>query len=203
MIDGIHYTMEGGKIYGLQGKNGSGKTMLIRAICGFIYLSSGQIKHDGKIIGENLEFPESIGILLEGPAFLDEYSGFNNLKQIAAINNKIDDDQIKETMKEVGLDPDDNKKYRKYSLGMKQRLGIAAALMEDPQLLILDEPTNALDADGVDKIRNSILKRKNKNRIIIIASHDKEELYAVADEILVLENGRLRDTIYPKGDKQP
>lgn len=202
VINGITYTMTGGKIYGLQGKNGSGKTMLIRAICGLIHLTEGQILHDGRILGRDLEFPESIGLLLENPAFLDEYSGFDNLRQIAAINHRIHDTTIEQVMTEVGLDAGDHKKYRKYSLGMKQRLGIAAAIMENPDLLILDEPTNALDAEGVESIRNVILSRKHKDRIIIIASHDKEELDAIADEVLVLQNGRLQEVLYPgKGDR--
>lgn len=198
VLDDISFTFEGGKIYGLQGKNGSGKTMLIRAVCGLISLTSGSVLHDGKQIGRDIEFPPSVGLLLEAPAFLGEYSGKENLKQIAAINKRIQDREIDAVIREVGLDPNDRKKYRKYSLGMKQRLGIACAVMENPALIILDEPTNALDTEGVGLVREILKGRISEDRIIILASHDAEELNALADEILVLEAGKLKEVICPK-----
>lgn len=191
VLNDISYTFEGGKIYGLKGKNGSGKTMLIRAICGLIRLNSGRIEYDGKLIGKDIEFPESVGLLLEAPAFLSEYSGKSNLKQIASINRLIGDEEIDSVISEVGLDPNDKKKYRKYSLGMKQRLGIACAIMENPKLIIFDEPTNALDTDGVKLLREILRKRISPDRIIIIASHDMEELSILADEIVHIESGSL------------
>lgn len=194
VLNDVSYTFEGGKIYGLQGKNGSGKTMLIRAICGLISLSSGSILHDEKTLGKDIEFPESVGLLLEAPGFLPEYSGKENLKQIAGINNRIGDEEIENVIREVGLDPSDRKKYRKYSLGMKQRLGIACAVMENPKLIILDEPTNALDVDGVRLVREILRNRVATDRIIIIASHDAEELNALADEIINMESGHLAVT---------
>lgn len=191
VLDHISYVFEENKVYGLQGHNGSGKTMMIRAICGLIHLTSGEVIIDGKVIGKDIEFPESIGLLLEKPAFLGEYSGFENLRQIASIQGKVTDEMIRAAISEVGLDPDDKKKYRKYSLGMKQRLGIAGAIMMEPMLLILDEPTNALDVDGIAIVREIIQKRKKEGRIIIIASHDRDEMEAMADEILYMKAGKL------------
>ena len=153
IIDHVSLQMESGKISGLKGVNGSGKTMLMRLIAGLITPTSGSILINGKRLGKDITFPESIGILIENPAFLDAYSGFDNLKMLASIQKKITDDHIRETLSLVGLDPQDKKKYRKYSLGMKQRLGIAAAVMEEPDIVILDEPTNALDRDGVAMLK--------------------------------------------------
>ena len=132
VLDHINYIFESGKIYGLQGKNGSGKTMLIRTICGLIRPTSGSVEINGRIIGKDIEFPESVGLLLEGPAFLGDFSGKDNLLQIAGIRKRISAAQVEQAIREVGLDPSDRKKYKKYSLGMKQRLGIAAAIMEKP-----------------------------------------------------------------------
>ena len=191
VLDHISYELKDNRVYGLQGPNGSGKSMLIRAICGLIHLTSGQVIIDGKVVGKEIEFPESVGLLLERPAFLGEYSGFDNLKMIAAIQGKVNDDMIRSAIEEVGLDPNDKKKYRKYSLGMKQRLGIAGAIMMEPKLLILDEPTNALDVDGIALVRDIIGKRIQKGRIIIIASHDREEMERITDEVLYMKAGRL------------
>lgn len=195
VLDQVTYTFEDARVYGLQGHNGSGKSMLIRAICGLIRCSSGEVILDGKTVGKDIEFPDSVGLLLEKPAFLGECSGFDNLKQIAAIQGRVSDEEIRAAIAEVGLDPEDQKKYRKYSLGMKQRLGIAGAIMMEPKLLILDEPTNALDEDGIALVREIVRKKRGEGRIIIIASHDKEVLAAVADEILVMKEGRLQDGV--------
>lgn len=191
VLKGINLTFEGGKIYGLRGKNGSGKTMLMRAISGLITLTDGEIIIDGKRLGKDMSFPESIGILLENPSFIDNYSGYQNLKALADMNHLSSEDEIRKTIQMVGLDPNDKKKYKKYSLGMKQRLGIAAAIMEKPNLLLLDEPINAIDEKGVEQIRKILFDLKSEDRIIIVACHDREELNLLADEIIELQEGYI------------
>lgn len=191
VLKSINLTFEGGKIYGLRGKNGSGKTMLMRAISGLITLTEGEIIIDGKKLGKDISFPESIGVLIENPSFIDEFSEYRNLKALADINHKIDEITIKQTIADVGLDPNDKKKYKKYSLGMKQRLGIAAAIMEKPSIILLDEPINAIDENGVEEIRQLLFDLKNEERIIIIACHDREELELLSDEIIQLSNGSV------------
>ena len=192
IIDHVSLQMESGKISGLKGVNGSGKTMLMRLIAGLITPTSGSILINGKRLGKEITFPESIGILIENPAFLDAYSGFDNLKMLASIQKKITDDHIRETLSLVGLDPYDKKKYRKYSLGMKQRLGIAAAVMEDPDIVILDEPTNALDSDGVAMLKDILKRQKERNALVVISCHDLDTLKEVSDEIFLMESGALR-----------
>ena len=170
----INLEFTGGKVYGLRGKNGSGKTMLMRAICGLITPDSGIIDIDGKILGKDISFPESIGVLIENPAFIGNYTGFKNLKVLASIQNRIGDEQIRKALEDIGLDPDDKRTYRKYSLGMKQKLGIAAAVMENPDIIILDEPINALDEVSVEKVHDILEEQKKRGAVIIIACHDKE-----------------------------
>lgn len=191
VLNDINLELESGKIYGFVGKNGSGKTMLMRAICGLILPTTGYVEIDGKILGKDISFPDNIGVLIENPGFISSYSGFRNLKVLAQIKNKISNDKIIETLKNVGLDPDDKKSFRKYSLGMKQKLGIAAAIMEEPELLILDEPFNGLDEDSVDKVRNLILKCKNENNIIILSCHDSHEIEKLCDEIVEIKTGKI------------
>ncbi|MCI8608178.1 MAG: ATP-binding cassette domain-containing protein [Firmicutes bacterium] len=192
VIDSVCVTMESGKIYGFQGINGSGKTMLMRLICGLIHPTEGEILIDEKILGKNMTFPDSVGLFLESPAFLDGYSGFQNLKMLASIQNKISDEDISSTLSAVGLDPSDRKKYRKYSLGMKQRLGIAAAIMERPKLVILDEPTNSLDTDGVQLVKRILTIQRQRGALVIISCHDLSILQELSDEILLLEAGRIK-----------
>ena len=191
VLDNICMKLESGYVYGLKGKNGSGKTMLMRAICGLIHLTEGTVSIDGKIIGDDIDFPPSVGILLENPSFLDDYSGFENLRIIASVNKRLSDEDIYSVLREVGLDPADKKKYKKYSLGMKQRLGIACAVMEKPRLIILDEPTNALDQEGVHLVSNLIRNRMNQDTIMIIADHNGVELESWTDKIFSMESGRL------------
>ena len=195
VLDNISISLEKGKIYGFRGKNGSGKTMLFRAICGLINVDSGEIIIDNKVLGKDISFPNSVGVLIEYPGFLDNLTGFKNLKYLAEIKGIISDKDIEEAIKKVGLDPKDTRKFKKYSLGMKQRLGIAQAIMEDPELIILDEPTNALDIDGVRLINDIILDMKSKGKTILIANHDKEELESVADKILFVDRGRIIDEV--------
>lgn len=191
VLKNISYEFEGGKIYGLKGKNGCGKTMLMRSIAGLMKPTGGSIMIDDEALYEDMDVPKSIGILIENPSFLPEYTGFDNLKMLSCMDKSIKAEDIRKLLEEVGLNPDDKKKVRKYSLGMKQRLGIAAALMGDPKIILLDEPINAIDETGVAKIRDLIRSKKSKDRVIIVACHDKEELEYLADEIVHMSDGRI------------
>ena len=153
VLKNINLTLESGKVIGLKGKNGSGKTMLMRAISGLILPTSGKVYINDKELGRQISFPPSIGILIENPSFISNYTGFKNLKILASIQNRISDDEIRDAIRTVGLDPDDKRTFKKYSLGMKQRLGIAAAIMERPDIVILNEPINALDEAGAGLIK--------------------------------------------------
>jgi ABC-2 type transport system ATP-binding protein len=191
VIKDISMELQSGAVYGFKGINGSGKTMLMRLISGLIRPSQGEISMNGKILGKDISFPNSIGVFLENPAFLDAYSGFNNLKLLASIKSVASDDGIRNTLLRVGLDPDSNKKYKKYSLGMKQRLGIAAAIMEKPEIVILDEPTNSLDEDGVDLVKHIVRNEKERGALVVVSCHDEEILKGMSDEVFLLEQGRL------------
>ena len=191
----INLEFTGGKVYGLRGKNGSGKTMLMRAICGLITPDSGIIDIDGKILGKDISFPESIGVLIENPSFIGNYTGLKNLKVLASIQNRVSDEQIRKALKDIGLDPDDKRTYRKYSLGMKQKLGIAAAVMENPDIIILDEPTNALDMAGVELVKGILQKQKERGALCILSCHDLPVLESLSDEIIKLEEGKIIEHI--------
>lgn len=191
VIQDISMNLKSGVIYGFKGINGSGKTMLMRLICGLIRPTEGEIRINGKTLGKDLSFPESIGVFLENPAFLDSYSGFQNLKILASIKSVATNEDIRATLSRVGLSPNDKKKYRKYSLGMKQRLGIAAAIMEKPDIVILDEPTNSLDADGVMLVKQIVQEEKVRGALVILSCHDGELLKDLSDEIFLLECGHL------------
>ena len=182
-VSGIFYP---GKIYGFVGRNGSGKTVLMK-----IKPTSGTIKVNGKQVGKEIDIPDDIGAIIETPGFLPEYSAFQNLKLMAMIRGKITSERIRETIKLVGLDPDSKKHVGKYSLGMRQRLGIAQAIMEDPQILLLDEPLNGLDNEGVEEMRNVLLKQKEQGKLIIIASHSKEDIDILCDEIFRFDHGKI------------
>lgn len=192
VIDNVDITFEGGKIYGLSGKNGCGKTMLMRLISGLIYPTEGEVVIDGKILGRDCSFPKSIGLLIENPAFLEEYTAYENLRMLNGVGgNRLDKEEILSLIKSVGLDPHDSRKYYKFSLGMRQRLGIAAAIMGKPDVILLDEPINAIDEDGVSEIRDLIRSLSGEDRIIIIACHDKEEMEYMADEIIYMKDGKI------------
>lgn len=193
LLNQVSLALEKGKIYGLQGKNGSGKTLLLKAMCGLLIPTEGTVCVDGKILGKDTDFPESVGALIENPGFIQGYSAFKNLKMLADINHKISEQDILDILKEVGLEDCGKKKYRNFSLGMKQKLGIAAALMEKPKLILLDEPTNALDEKSVKVLRNILNKRKEEGALIVVASHDKEELELLADKIFMVEEGNVRE----------
>ena len=192
ILTDINLTFEIGKIYGLHGHNGSGKTMLLRAICGLILPTSGSVTVDGKTVGKDIEFPDSVGVIIENMSLIPEYTGFKNLQLLAGIKKKIGDSEIRDTLISVGLDPDDKRKVKEYSLGMKQKLNFAQAIMEKPELLLLDEPTNAMDVQTVEKVRSILAEMKEKGTLIIIASHNKEDLDALCDEFIDICDGKIQ-----------
>lgn len=179
-----------GKIYGIIGRNGSGKTVLLKSICGFLPYT-GEIRVNGDVIGKDVDFPRNVGFIIETPGFLTNVSGYRNLRYLASIRQIVDKTVIRDTMKQVGLNPDDSKNVGKYSLGMRQRLGLAQAIMENPQILILDEPMNSLDEDGVNEIRNLLLQMKANGKMILIASHYKEDIDILCDEVYRMQDGLL------------
>ncbi len=191
ILDNISLTMQGGRVYGFQGKNGSCKTMLMRLICGLIKPTSGQVVINGEILGKDISFPRSVGVLIENPSFLPEYTALNNLKLLSNLRDHLSDNELKAVLSDVGLDPEDKRKYRSFSLGMKQKLGIAAAVMGEPELVILDEPINAVDDAGVENIRKILARLKEHGSLIIVACHDREELELISDEILRIDAGRI------------
>lgn len=190
ILDKVSLDVEAGQIYGIIGRNGSGKSMLFKSICGLITATSGTISVFSKEI-KNGEIPENLGALIENPGFLNRYTGFKNLKYLASIRNLIKDEDIYKALSLVGLDPQSTKTVKKYSLGMKQRLGIAQAIMEKPQLLILDEPMNGLDNEGVKAIRDLLLHLKNCGVSILIASHNSEDIKALCDKVYKMDKGIL------------
>ena len=192
ILNNIEISFEKGKIHGLIGRNGSGKTMLMKCICGFIRPTSGIITVAGKQIGKDCDFPESVGIIIETPGFIPYYSGYRNLKLLADLNKRIGKDEIRSTMQTVGLDPDLKRHVRKYSLGMRQRLGLAQAIMENPDLLILDEPMNGLDKEGVADMRQYLLDLKAQGKTIPIASHSAEDIAVLCDTVCEMDKGELK-----------
>lgn len=201
VLKNINLTLESGKVIGLKGKNGSGKTMLMRAISGLILPTSGKVYINDKELSRQISFPPSIGILIENPSFISNYTGFKNLKILASIQNRISDDEIRDAIRKVGLDPDDKRTFKKYSLGMKQRLGIAAAIMERPDIVILDEPINALDEAGAGLIKGLLDELKANGSLIIIACHDTEELNYLSDEIYEIYDGEITGHIEHPDEK--
>ena len=191
ILKNINVEFESRKIHGLIGRNGSGKTMLMKCICGFIIPTSGTIFVADKQVGRDCDFPESVGIIIETPGFVPYYSGYKNLKLLADLNRKIDNDQVKKSMEQVGLDPSLKRHVKKYSLGMRQRLGLAQAIMEDPDLLILDEPMNGLDKDGVADMRKYLLDLKEQGKTILIASHSAEDIDVLCDTVCEMDKGFL------------
>ncbi|GAF66842.1 ABC transporter ATP-binding protein [Bacillus sp. TS-2] len=185
----VSISFEKGKIHGIIGRNGSGKTVLFKAICGFMKLDSGEIIVDGKVVKP--QAPQDIGLIIEEPGFIGSLSGFRNLKLLASIKKKISDDEIRHTIEQVGLDPNSKKHVSKYSLGMRHRLGIAQAIMEKPTLLILDEPMNGLDKNGVLEMRELFKKLNNEGITIILSSHYAEDIEALCETVCEMDNGSL------------
>ena len=191
VLKNVTAKLEEGKIYGLVGVNGSGKTTLMRCICGFTRPTSGKVIVNGNVIGKDVDFPESTGIIIETPGFLAHYSGLRNLKLLAGVSHKADEARARAVMKMVKLDPDNKKTVGQYSLGMRQRLGIAQAIMEDPQLLILDEPFNGLDKHGVEEMREYFLSLKKKGKTILLTSHNTEDIEYLCDTVVEMDHGKF------------
>ena len=185
-------TMKRGKVYGIVGNNGSGKTVLMKCICGFLPVTSGSICVGQKYIGRDTDFPESLGLIIETPGFLTEYTGRKNLEILADLKRKVSGKGIRECLQKVGLDPDLKKPVSKYSLGMRQRLGIAQAIMENPEFLILDEPFNGLDKKGTADIRAILLELKKQGKTILLASHNSMDIDILCDEVYEMDAGVLR-----------
>ncbi len=191
ILKDINQSFEKGKIHGLIGRNGSGKTMLMKCICGFIKPTEGEITVLGKKIGKESDFPDSTGIIIETPGFIPYYSGYKNLKLLADLNRKITGEQVKKSIKQVGLEPELKRHVKKYSLGMRQRLGLAQAIMENPDLLILDEPMNGLDKNGVSDMRQYLLSLKEQGKTILIASHSAEDIEILCDTVCEMDKGMM------------
>lgn len=191
ILDNIELNMHGGCVYGFIGRNGSGKTMLFRAISGLIKLDSGKIIYNGQELSKKFSILPSLGMIIENTNMYPEFTGYQNLKMLAKIKGIIGKEEIINALNRVGLDPDDKRIVHKYSLGMKQRLAIAQAIMEKPEVLMFDEPTNGLDEGGVKMIRNIIKEEKNRGCIILLASHNKEDIELLADVVYRIVNGKI------------
>ena len=188
-VNNVSVNFEKNKIHGIIGRNGSGKTVLFKCICGLMYPDAGTVTVRGIRVGKDVDIPPNIGSIIEAPGFLPNYSAVKNLQFLAGINRKIDKEQIKQNLIIVGLDPESKKHVGKYSLGMRQRLGIAQAIMEGPDILIFDEPMNGLDRDGVKEIRDLLLDLKQKGTTILLASHSKEDIDVLCDTVHEMHNG--------------
>ena len=191
ILDNINMKLEEGQIYGFVGNNGCGKTMLMKCICGFVKPTVGKIVADGKEIRKDCDYLENAGVIIENPGFIPYYSGYRNLKILSEIKGIIDKNKIRETMKNCGLDPNLKLSVKKYSLGMRQRLGLAQALMEEPKNLILDEPMNGLDKNGVNDMRELLLRLKTQERLIILASHNPADIEILCDVVYEMDNGKI------------
>lgn len=191
VLERINLQLDEGKIYGIIGRNGSGKTMLLRVLCGLVRPSEGEVWVLGCEISRRGAFPDEVGAVIETPGFLPQYSGLKNLKLLASLRNRIDEDDIKEAIRLVGLDPENKKPVRTYSLGMRQRLGLAQAIMEKPRLLLLDEPSNGLDQEGVRDLHILLRNLRSKGVTILLTSHSREEIETLCDAVHYMERGRL------------
>ena len=195
ILKSINISFEEGRIHGLIGRNGSGKTMLMKCICGFIRPTAGIITVGGKQIGKDIDFPENMGIIIEAPGFIPYYSGYKNLKLLAGLRGKIGKNEIIKSMEQVGLDPYLKRHVRKYSLGMRQRLGLAQAIMENPDLLILDEPMSGLDKEGVSDMRGYLKLFREQGKTILIASHSAEDISILCDTVCEMYKGMLSSLV--------
>lgn len=191
ILDDITLQIDTGKCYGFTGYNGCGKTMLLRAICGYMKLDSGKVMVDNYQIGKTYDYIQDAGVIIGEPDFINGYTGFDNLAILADINKKISYTKIEDIMKILGIYEAKDKKVRKYSLGMKQRLRLAQALMEEPSILILDEPFNALDKDGTQEIQKILLKKKEDGITVLLTSHDERNIELLCDTVFQLESGRI------------
>lgn len=193
VLDQVTLVLDRGGIYGFHGVNGSGKTMLFRAVSGLIKLDGGSVAVFGEHLGKDASFPKSLGIVIESVGLWDEYTGMENLRMLASIKHQAGEEDIRRAIRRVGLDPEDRRTYKKYSLGMKQRLGIAQAIMEKPELLILDEPTNALDEHGQKLVHDLIVEEKRRGATILVASHDRAQLDSLCDRQFKMYEGKLTE----------
>lgn len=191
ILEDVSLQCSKGEICGIVGRNGSGKTMLMRCICGFVRPTSGEIEVSGKKIGKDVDFIPDAGIIIETPGFIPYYSGIKNLRLLASIQGKLTEDALRKAMETVGLDPDLKRHVKKYSLGMRQRLGLAQAIMENPGALILDEPFNGLDKEGVTEMRQYLLKLKEEGKTILLASHSAEDIALLCDRVYEMDHGKL------------
>ena len=191
ILTDVNLNIQKGEICGIIGRNGSGKTVLLKSICGFMPLTEGEILQNGKRIGTDTEFIEDAGFIIENPSFLPMKSGYKNLKYLASIRNLADEKRIRECLELVGLVEDADKAVGKYSMGMRQRLGIAQAIMEDPSIIILDEPMNGLDNQGVEEMRNLFLKLKEEGKTFLIVSHNREDIEMLCDHVYMMDHGVL------------
>ena len=191
LVDNVSFEVKKGEILGIVGLNGSGKTVLLKCICGLMEYSSGTIKVNDKIIGKQCEYPKSMGVIIETPGFLPYHSGIKNLEYLASLRKKISKQEIKDVLVKVGLAGEEKKLVAKYSLGMKQRLGIAQAIMEDPEFLILDEPMNGLDKEGIEDVRKLLLEMKAEGKTMIITSHNEEDIKVLCDKVIEMDKGKL------------
>ena len=191
VLNDVSVSFERGKIHGIIGRNGSGKTVLIKTICGFMKPDTGKVIVDGKVVGKDMDFPQNIGAIIEAPGFLPTQSAYKNLMYLASLRGIIGKKEVHYAIDLVGLNSDDKKPVGKYSLGMKQRLGLAQAIMEDPDILILDEPMNGLDKDGVADIRKLLLQFKELGKTILIISHSSEDISVLCDTVHEMNRGEL------------
>lgn len=191
ILHDVNMTLEPGRIYGLRGRNGCGKTMIMRSLCGLLIPDKGMVTIDGEVLHRDIKFPRSVGVLIENPSFLPQYTGYRNLRMLARLTGGISDSDIRTALMRTGLDPDDFRTYRKYSLGMKQKLGIANAIMGEPDVIILDEPINALDEQTVENIKTELLKLRDAGKVIVIACHDRDELEFLSDIIYEIKDGTV------------
>lgn len=191
VLQDVNAVFEKGKIHGIVGRNGSGKTVLLKCICGLLEPTRGEITVNGKIVGKDVDFPQEIGFIIDTPGFLKNYSGYKNLKYLASIRGKADDAAVRSFLSLVGLDPKDRKPVGKYSMGMRQRLGFAQALMEEPDILILDEPMNGLDRHGVEDMHRLLKQLRENGKTILLASHNRYDIDDLCDTVSEIDGGRL------------
>lgn len=192
VLSDVNFEMDAGKIYGLWGRNGSGKTMLLRLIAGLIRPTHGEVHVFGKRLGVETDFPENMGIIIENVGFWSEYTGMECLRILASIRKKISEIEMRQALSRVGLDPDDKRRYYQYSLGMKQKLAIAQAIMERPDLILLDEPTNSLDTESVEGVRSVLIEERARGALIVVASHNQEDIELLADETIRIVDGKVQ-----------
>ncbi|PAF36234.1 multidrug ABC transporter ATP-binding protein [Terribacillus saccharophilus] len=199
LFENINLDIRKGQIYGFVGPNGSGKSVLFKMICGFIFPDSGEISIDGLEIGKDKRFPENFGVIIDRPGYIASKTGFENLKELAMIRGNISDKEVVETMEMVGLDAQSSQKTKNYSLGMKQKLAICQAIMEKQEVLVLDEPFNALDVDSVKKVRDLLLRFKEEGRTILLTSHNQDDI-KICDEVYRINRSKLELTLPLIGD---